>query len=107
MPEQIQLSRRSSWRRPEGAVVVALSSLWGNPYRIGHTCPAEGITRSLTRQEAVERHEAWLTGESVGASAERACARRELRGQDLACWCPLEGPCHGDVLVRLANEEPA
>ena len=26
----------------------------------------------------------------------------ELRGKDLACWCPLEAPCHVDVLL-LAN----
>jgi hypothetical protein len=26
----------------------------------------------------------------------------QLRGRDLICWCaPL--PCHGDVLLRLAN----
>lgn len=34
----------------------------------------------------------------------------ELRGKDLACWCPLwynDGervPCHADVLLELANE---
>jgi hypothetical protein len=27
-----------------------------------------------------------------------------LRGKDLACWCPLNQPCHADVLLRLANE---
>ena len=27
----------------------------------------------------------------------------ELRGRDLACWCPLDRPCHGDVLLELAN----
>jgi hypothetical protein len=26
-----------------------------------------------------------------------------LRGHDLACWCPLDKPCHADVLLRLAN----
>ena len=26
-----------------------------------------------------------------------------LRGHDLACWCPLDAPCHGDVLLELAN----
>lgn len=26
-----------------------------------------------------------------------------LRGQDLACWCPLDEPCHGDVYLELAN----
>lgn len=33
----------------------------------------------------------------------------DLRGRDLACWCPLEDaagnrvPCHADVLLELAN----
>lgn len=27
----------------------------------------------------------------------------ELRGRDLACWCPLDAPCHADVLVEIAN----
>jgi hypothetical protein len=29
--------------------------------------------------------------------------RRELRGRDLACYCPLDGPCHADVLLEIAN----
>lgn len=28
---------------------------------------------------------------------------RELRGKNLACWCPLDQPCHADVLLALAN----
>ena len=30
--------------------------------------------------------------------------RAELRGRDLACWCPLTGPCHADVLLEIAND---
>lgn len=26
-----------------------------------------------------------------------------LRGQALACFCPLDQPCHADVLLELAN----
>lgn len=26
-----------------------------------------------------------------------------LRGRDLACWCPLDQPCHADVLLEVAN----
>ena len=33
--------------------------------------------------------------------------REELRGKDLACWCPLDAPCHADVLLELANADPA
>ena len=28
----------------------------------------------------------------------------ELRGKDLACYCPLDEPCHADVLLELAND---
>jgi Domain of unknown function (DUF4326) len=27
----------------------------------------------------------------------------ELSGHDLMCWCPLDQPCHADVLLELAN----
>lgn len=26
-----------------------------------------------------------------------------LRGKNLACWCPLDRPCHADILIELAN----
>jgi len=32
-------------------------------------------------------------------------ARHELTGRDLACWCPLDQPCHADVLLEFANPE--
>jgi hypothetical protein len=32
--------------------------------------------------------------------------RRELRGRDLACYCPLDESCHADVLIEIANREP-
>jgi hypothetical protein len=33
-------------------------------------------------------------------------ARRELAGRDLACWCPLDQPCHADVLLEIAALTP-
>jgi hypothetical protein len=32
-------------------------------------------------------------------------ARVELAGKDLACWCPLDQPCHADTLLEIANLE--
>jgi Domain of unknown function (DUF4326) len=90
-PERIQLRRSIGWRKPEGAIVVARPSRWGNPYRIG-----EGLSRA----EAVELYRQHLAG-SPHLVAE---ARTVLRGYDLACWCPLSEPCHADVLLRLAND---
>ncbi|WP_436298090.1 DUF4326 domain-containing protein [Variovorax sp. LjRoot175] len=35
-----------------------------------------------------------------------AAAKAELRGKDLVCWWAPEA-CHADVLLRIANEDPA
>lgn len=29
--------------------------------------------------------------------------KAELRGRNLACWCPPGQPCHADVLLEIAN----
>jgi hypothetical protein len=29
--------------------------------------------------------------------------RAVLRGKNLACWCPLDGPCHAELLLKIAN----
>lgn len=29
--------------------------------------------------------------------------RKELGGKNLACFCSLDGPCHADVLLEIAN----
>lgn len=39
----------------------------------------------------------------IGAAPSIAEIRSALRGKNLACWCPLDRPCHADVLLELAN----
>lgn len=34
-PQRIQLHRTRGWRKPDGAVVVARPTRWGNPFRYG------------------------------------------------------------------------
>jgi hypothetical protein len=41
----------------------------------------------------------------VDTPATRAKIRRHLAGKDLACWCPLDQPCHADVLLEIANQK--
>lgn len=78
---------------PPNTVYVGRPTKWGNPY-IPET-PDE-------YQEAVDDYEFW----------QKALIARgynhnfnELRGKNLACWCPLDRPCHADVLLKLANME--
>ncbi len=98
-PRRIQLSRRRGWRKPPGAVVVSRPSKWGNPFVIGE---------SRTRAEAIRLFERALAGRgAVKLRFTRDDVQRELAGKDLACWCPLDERCHGDVLLAIANEDPS
>lgn len=107
VPERIQLRRTSGWRKPDLAVVVTRPGRWGNPFVVGRAFPAawnytgDGRTRVRDAGHAVDLFRA-LMRESP---AQSALARTELAGRDLACWCPLDQPCHADVLLELANRE--
>ena len=89
MPNRIQLRRTKGWRKPEGAVVVSRPGRWGNPYVVG--------VHATDRAHAVELYREWLVNGSGALDV------LILRGKDLACWCPLDQPCHADVLLELAN----
>ena len=105
MPDRIQLRRTRGWRKPPNTVVVARPSRWGNPFVIGASMPMP-VERYQPRivlvrdaAHAVKLYRRWLTG-----SANRIDNLvPELAGHNLACWCPLDQPCHADVLLELAN----
>jgi hypothetical protein len=92
VPNRVQLRRTKGWRKPAGVVVVARPSRWGNPFRLG----IDG-----DRATCVTRYREALVAGALGFSVDDV--RRELAGHDLACWCPLELPCHAEVLLEVAN----
>lgn len=106
-PRRIQLSRKKGWRKPEGTVVVARPTKWGNPFRIGDRAQATAeapVAACFSAREAVDAYRDLVNHPSMAEF--RATAAHELRGKHLACWCPLDRPCHADVLLELANREP-
>lgn len=101
-PKRIQLRRTKGWRKPEGAVVVARPSKWGNPFVVGDswTAPNGGRVVVADRAMATGMFAAHvLTWRPPMVERVRAA----LAGRDLACWCPLDQPCHADVLLEIAN----
>lgn len=101
-PVRIQLRRTKGWRLPENTVVVARPSRWGNPYRAGEEMH---YGEYMTAEQAVKMFRRSALHDWSPGYADRA--RAELRGKNLACWCPLDQPCHADVLLELANEAKA
>jgi len=93
-PKRIQRKRGKGWKMPEGAVYV------GRPTRFGNNFTVAEYGRDLAvfnfRQRM--RNMALINPSFFDA----------IRGKDLACWCPLDQPCHADVLLKIANakEEP-
>lgn len=74
---------------PPNAIYVGRPTRWGSPYKIG---------RDGNRSEVIAKYAAWAR-----TRAEDPLFLAPLAGRDLACWCdPL--PCHGHVLLRLAND---
>lgn len=108
-PKRIQLRRTAGWRKPEGAVVVARPSMWGNPWRIGEPGirdAAEAVRRFRAAVIGFESNGCWCAPTAHPDSYIGRIIRAapvDLRGRDLCCWCPLDSPCHADVLLEIAN----
>ena len=102
-PKRIQRQRTKGWKMPEGAVYVGRPTKWGNPFAFKDAPDLSPETDAIVREWAVGIHRDWLQfPEQAGLVA---AIRTELRGKDLACWCPKDQPCHADVLLEIANSE--
>jgi hypothetical protein len=107
---------------PENTVYVGRPSKWGNPLTIKAYREYEaefGIERWADAEVRAELTAAfrslvkhgpdsgyWTPGNFQAVLT--ICTgldAGELRGKNLACWCPLDQPCHADVLLELANDE--
>ena len=105
MPIRIQRKRTKGWRMPEGAVYVGRPSRFGNPFT-GDKAVAlfrRWLTGALSQREFIQRKD---DGSWALYSDRKLIAHEieKLRGKDLTCWCPLDQPCHADVLLDLANK---
>lgn len=118
-PVRIQLSRRKGWRMPPNTVKVDRSTKWGNPFVIhsdkgpsGDYFPADPATAVYMFRNMLKTESSWSPvpvplwpkGKVPAQWTTLDDVKRELRGKNLACWCPLDQPCHADVLLEIANK---
>ena len=95
-PKRIQIKRTKGWRKPANTVYIGRPTKWGNPFRIGP---------GMDARTSVARYREWLNGKRrLDIDPPRkGDIKAELRGKNLACWCKVGAPCHGDVLLKIAN----
>lgn len=88
-PRRVQLRRTRGWRMPANTVKVSRPGKWSNPFPVAE----------FGREGAIERYRQHLNALLAAGGLDLDV----LRGRNLACWCPLDQPCHADVLLALAN----
>lgn len=103
-PVRIQRKRIKGWKMPPDTIYVGRPTKWGNWFTVGKP---GGVYTALVKDQ---RH-AWQLYRSVALNRDDliAAARAELRGKNLACFCPLptepyaDDCCHAAVLLEIAN----
>ena len=115
-PIRVQRKRTKGWRMPENTVYVGRGSKWGNPFAVGSKFTiaehfAWGASKLLTLSDlhpadAVTLYRLWITNHNIADTFHPSPGevRNELAGKNIACWCPLDQPCHADVLLEIANQ---
>jgi hypothetical protein len=89
---------------PAATIKIDRTTKWGNPFKVGSSAahPVTGKRVKIdTSATSIGLYKAWLR--TAAGRKVVAAARRELKGCNLACWCKPGSPCHGEVLLKVAN----
>ena len=86
---------------PENTVYVGRPTRWGNIARAGiRIFWDKKEWPTATPEDRVAFYREWVKWQATPEEL-----RNALGGRNLACWCPLDQPCHADVLLELANDQ--
>lgn len=100
-PMRIQRRRSKGWKMPKNTVYVGRPTLFGNPFKTAETFrQMHEVTSPI-----YGGHTILTVGDDhkVYRCASEQTIIKELAGKNLACWCPLDQPCHADILLEIAN----
>lgn len=119
--KRIQRKRIKGWKMPKNAKYVGRPTKWGNPFRLTpdgfiecystnrkliHPWVMCGYSGGFETKDIVELYGKWLDGELKAIAPYLPTPPRleELKGKDLACFCPLSSPCHVDVILERIGD---
>ena len=76
---------------PDNTIYIGRPSKWGNPFP---------VSENNTLEVSLEAYKGLL--EMVLKN--NPTFLDPLKGKNLACWCPLDKPCHGDIILKKLEE---
>jgi len=79
-----------SWKSNPNAVYVGRPTKWGNPFKVSDF----GLKRCLVL------YRVWLERKLK----EEPNFLEPLIGKDLVCFCPLNQPCHADIIIGFIRK---
>jgi hypothetical protein len=108
-PVRIQRKRIKGFRLPENTVSVTRPGKWGNPFKVGEPIwdprkETMSLVTPQTKEQCLDLYRIYMEGGLKKRDTWMSKHIDELRGKNLACFCPLDQPCHADVLLELANQ---
>ena len=120
-PTRIQRSRKHKQVSPNGLPIVYVGrpTKYGNPFRVEQMYLHEGkmlygvktsnedcfqILVQNCRPAYESKHDAVKDAVKCFGIYWGGADVTELHGKNLSCWCGEGKPCHGDYLLKLANQ---
>ena len=126
---RIQRKRTKGWKMPKNTIYVGRPTKWGNPFELqGDMIYCDASHRRLYLSKWIlwedklynktdglkricELYEQWINNDLPEWNYQNHHIVKpfnnfdlnELKGKNLACWCPLDKPCHADILIKLLN----
>lgn len=118
LPTRVQRSRKRGAKQPPGTLYCGRPSVFANPFRPYMRCTVfggdigvipDGMTISVevgTREHAIDWYRIWLETliQLHNLSGVDLLARAKA-AKYLSCWCPLDQPCHVDVIIERIRRE--
>lgn len=121
--QRVVRTRKNGWKKPFNTVFVSRPTKYSNPFKLekgniygdashrtGDQYPWVLIEPAPENIHArlVELYREWLAGNNpwdiIPVPFTDKDIMEELFNHDLACYCPLDRPCHADVLLEIMKK---
>lgn len=114
-PKRIQRKRSKGWRKPENAIIIDRTSRYGNPFKVGQRYryilalalmgfKDDDLINGIFVKDNAHAVELYKRMINVFTAKARKEFFATFKGKDVVCFCKLDEPCHGDVILKEANK---